>query len=187
MAVVKTMGWDEEKNQPVTANEYLLDKILEIPTPDSALGQMFDFSEMELDSTKKGAEVACLSCSSLLDDDTASKGSDMFSQLSTFSRFYNPDGMEQMATDQRVEWMDLGGTDTPKEVACTYFQTAVDATAQCQQAIAMSQIKEQKHQLEQQSAQMAEMQRQMEKLLTQQQQQAQAHGNGDDISAPPVP
>ena len=57
MAVVKTTGWDKEKNWPITANECLLDKILEIPTPDSALGQMFDFSEMELDSTKKGAEV----------------------------------------------------------------------------------------------------------------------------------
>ena len=31
MAVVKTMGWDEEKNWPITANERLLDKILEIP------------------------------------------------------------------------------------------------------------------------------------------------------------
>ena len=94
MAVVKTMGWDEEKNYPITANEHLLDKILEIPTPDSALGQMFDFSEMELDSAKKGAEVACPSRSSLPDDDTASKGSDAFSQLSTFSRFYNLDGTE---------------------------------------------------------------------------------------------
>ena len=99
MAVVKTMGWDEEKNWPITANECLLDKILKIPTPDSALGQMFDFSEMELDSAKKGAEAARPSCSSPPDDDTASKGSDAFSQLSTFSRFYNPDGTERMATD----------------------------------------------------------------------------------------
>ena len=93
-----------------------------------------------------------------------------------------------MATDQCVEWTDLGGTDTPEEEARAYFQTAVDATAQCQQAVAMSQIEERKCQLEQQSAQMAKMQRQMEKLLTQQQQQqAQVRGNGDDVSAPPVP
>ena len=47
MKAVKTMGWDDKNNKPLTANDLKFDLALQTPEPDSQLGMMFDFSKME--------------------------------------------------------------------------------------------------------------------------------------------
>ena len=47
MAYVKTLRWDDKTGLPITKNEVALDQIL-THDPELNIGQMFDFSEMEL-------------------------------------------------------------------------------------------------------------------------------------------
>lgn len=204
MQAVVDMGWDEERNCPITASEAKLDKALEIPDPNSSLGQMFDFSEMEpMNSGDKASDTrparngdAGSDARPARDGDAASATSDAFSAMSNFSRFYNPDGTERQATDRRVLWsgetQEMGDTGNStqadedqedREAARQYFQGAVDAAVRQQleshAQASQARIEDQNRQIQAQNEALARMQQQLERLM-----QIRSDGNGDDVSAP---
>jgi hypothetical protein len=191
MHAVMDMGWDEEHNHPITASEAQLDCALALPDPDSLLGQMFDFSEME----PLASDMNVSDAHPTRDVDTASANLDAFSAMSNFSRFYNPDGTECLATDWHVQWSDevtetgdmgepmQAEADLDWDAAHQYFQGAVDSAVRQQleahAQASQAQIEEQQQQIQSQNEAMACMQQQLEMLM-----KTRSDGNGDNVSAP---
>ena len=93
MKAVKTMGWDEENNKPLTANDLKFDLALQTPEPDSQLGMMFDFSKMEEPKTEEHTSRNGRPKKDM-EADSASLQLAAFSVMSNFSWFFNLDGME---------------------------------------------------------------------------------------------
>ena len=93
MKAVKTMGWDDENNKPLTANDLKFDLALQTPEPDSQLGMMFDFSEMEEPKAEEHTSRNGRPKKDM-EADSVSLQSVAFSVMSNFSWFFNPDGTE---------------------------------------------------------------------------------------------
>ena len=93
MKAVKTMGWDDENNKPLMANNLKFDLALQTPEPDSQLGMMFNFSEMEEPKVEEHTSRNGRPKKDM-EADSASLHLVAFSVMSNFSRFFNPDGME---------------------------------------------------------------------------------------------
>ena len=98
MKAVKLMGWVEENNHPLMASDLKFDLALQTPDPNSQIGMMFNFSEMET-SKPEGQQTSGSPQRKEMKVDSASLQSGAFSVMSNFSRFFNPDGTEQNATD----------------------------------------------------------------------------------------
>ena len=98
LKAVKLMGWVEENNHPLMASNLKFDLALQTPDPNSQIGLMFDFSEMET-SKLEGQQTSGSHPRKEMEVDSASLQSGAFSVMSNFSQFFNPDGTEWNAMD----------------------------------------------------------------------------------------
>ena len=194
MKAVKTMGWDDENNKPLTANNLKFDLALQTPEPDSQLGMMFDFSKMEEPKAEEHTSRNGRPKKDM-EADSASLQSAAFSVMSNFSWFFNPDGTERCATDRHVQWQEAGQDSDPSEddngsvsqkmEALTFFQMAVEEVVKKkmkeQESHLQTEHSQWQQQLQEQQEMMWQMQAQMQQMAKQ---QGFLVGDGDDASAP---
>jgi hypothetical protein len=58
--VVKSQGWNEKEDCPITAGEEALDKVLKPYAEDSRMNMMFDFSNMEASEVRDNIQQQSL-------------------------------------------------------------------------------------------------------------------------------
>ena len=188
------MGWVEENNHLLMASNLKFDLALQTPDPDSQIGMMFDFSEMET-SKPEGQQTSGSHPRKETEVDSASLQSGAFSVMSNFLWFFNLDSMEWNAMDQWVKWQEAGeDSESPDEdeasvsqkmEALKFFQTAVEEVVQkkmkAQEMQIQSECSQWQCQLQEQQEMMWQMQAQMQQMAKQ---QGFLVSDGDDISAP---
>ena len=188
------MGWVEQNNRLLMASDLKFDLVLQTPDPNSQIGMMFDFSEME--TSKPEGQQTSRSCPRKeMEVDSASLQSGTFSVMSNFLWFFNPDGTEWNAMDRQVKWQEAGeDSKSPDEdeasvsqklEALKFFQTAVEDTVKkkmkAQEMQIQSECSQWQCQLQEQQEMMWQMQAQMQQMAKQ---QGFLVGGGDNVSAP---
>ena len=155
MRAVKLMGWDNDNNKLLTASDIKFDLTLQTLDPNSQMGMMFDFSEME--ETKSDERKMDTSRPTKdMEADSASLQSAAFSVMSNFSRFFNPDRTKKSATDQSVQWQEAGHDGDPPDddnVSVSHKLEALNFSQKVVEDAVQDKLKEQETQIQMEHSQ----------------------------------